>query len=104
PSLARPPSAPARFPSTTLFRSLDRRVRANYPDVWQEDLTGAFLAATYQLLHQDALAGSLIGAAHFGRKRKINYAYYDDDLTHDADRKSTRLNSSHQIISYAVFC
>src|SRR5207244_11463153 len=23
---------------------------------------------------------------------------------HDADRKSTRLNSSHQIISYAVFC
>src|SRR5947208_6543577 len=22
----------------------------------------------------------------------------------DADRKSTRLNSSHQIISYAVFC
>ena len=29
------------------------------------------------------------------------------DLTKDtngADRKSTRLNSSHQIISYAVFC
>src|SRR5258708_17302875 len=23
---------------------------------------------------------------------------------HDGDRKSTRLNSSHQIISYAVFC
>src|SRR5258708_7943578 len=23
---------------------------------------------------------------------------------HDVDRKSTRLNSSHQIISYAVFC
>src|SRR5574341_711221 len=23
---------------------------------------------------------------------------------HDADRKSTRLNSSHQLISYAVFC
>src|SRR5947208_10279809 len=26
------------------------------------------------------------------------------DLTACADRKSTRLNSSHQIISYAVFC
>src|SRR5207244_11956121 len=25
-------------------------------------------------------------------------------LVEDADRKSTRLNSSHQIISYAVFC
>src|SRR5258708_20452051 len=24
--------------------------------------------------------------------------------THSIDRKSTRLNSSHQIISYAVFC
>src|SRR5258708_20847211 len=27
-----------------------------------------------------------------------------DRLRRDADRKSTRLNSSHQIISYAVFC
>src|SRR5207244_10722175 len=27
-----------------------------------------------------------------------------DDNAGDADRKSTRLNSSHQIISYAVFC
>src|SRR5258708_14428223 len=26
------------------------------------------------------------------------------DVTHFLDRKSTRLNSSHQIISYAVFC
>src|SRR5947208_10276720 len=26
------------------------------------------------------------------------------DETLDEDRKSTRLNSSHQIISYAVFC
>src|SRR5207244_4626899 len=25
-------------------------------------------------------------------------------LVHGLDRKSTRLNSSHQIISYAVFC
>src|SRR5258708_23306923 len=27
-----------------------------------------------------------------------------DDLRKRTDRKSTRLNSSHQIISYAVFC
>src|SRR5258708_39164119 len=26
------------------------------------------------------------------------------DVVNTADRKSTRLNSSHQIISYAVFC
>src|SRR2546426_7238987 len=27
-----------------------------------------------------------------------------EDTTHDEDRKSTRLNSSHLVISYAVFC
>src|SRR5258708_30817522 len=27
-----------------------------------------------------------------------------NDVCHGVDRKSTRLNSSHQIISYAVFC
>src|SRR5256885_5052940 len=27
-----------------------------------------------------------------------------DAASHDADRKSTRLNSSHLVISYAVFC
>src|SRR5438552_10920288 len=28
----------------------------------------------------------------------------DPSITNKSDRKSTRLNSSHQIISYAVFC
>src|SRR5688500_19124925 len=28
----------------------------------------------------------------------------DDELNHRRDRKSTRLNSSHLVISYAVFC
>src|SRR5438132_3420298 len=27
-----------------------------------------------------------------------------DQVTHNQDRKSTRLNSSHTVISYAVFC
>src|SRR5207244_13632732 len=39
----------------------------------------------------------LHGAArHHSRRRRSPLA--------EADRKSTRLNSSHQIISYAVFC
>src|SRR5258708_22416349 len=29
---------------------------------------------------------------------------FAQDVESDLDRKSTRLNSSHQIISYAVFC
>ena len=28
----------------------------------------------------------------------------DQSFSEDADRKSTRLNSSHRCISYAVFC
>src|SRR5258708_17161487 len=39
---------------------------------------------------------------------KIGYAVFRDHIhtpgLFRADRKSTRLNSSHQIISYAVFC
>src|SRR5258708_22593247 len=30
--------------------------------------------------------------------------YDDQEVIVEGDRKSTRLNSSHQIISYAVFC
>src|SRR5688500_19957578 len=31
-------------------------------------------------------------------------AYLKSELTHRGDRKSTRLNSSHLVSSYAVFC
>src|SRR5258708_9694567 len=34
----------------------------------------------------------------------VNQAVLQEWLTPGVDRKSTRLNSSHQIISYAVFC
>src|SRR5258708_35265505 len=39
--------------------------------------------------------------AHLAGHRELLRAGHEDDA---ADRKSTRLNSSHQIISYAVFC
>jgi uncharacterized protein YfaS (alpha-2-macroglobulin family) len=59
-------------------------VRTNYADVWQQDLTGAFLAATYQLLRQDGHADALIAAARFDTHRTAAYEFYDDGLTHDA--------------------
>src|SRR5258708_39599018 len=56
----------------------------------------------------------LDGAVMLRRPAHVAAAVFDHDLhvgpliqavTHVAgDRKSTRLNSSHQIISYAVFC
>src|SRR5947208_12729711 len=49
---------------------------------------------------------------HFDRALEIKPDFEDAilkkifalDFYPEADRKSTRLNSSHQIISYAVFC
>src|SRR5947207_3705018 len=53
-------------------------------------------------------------AAFFRRMERLypgpDFACTEDDLVHDqivfgaGDRKSTRLNSSHTVISYAVFC
>src|SRR5207248_4737495 len=34
----------------------------------------------------------------------VNYGGSSAEVTHITDRKSTRLNSSHRTISYAVFC
>src|SRR5439155_7713901 len=42
-------------------------------------------------------------AAHLADGRAVRRAGRPDPLP-DADRKSTRLNSSHVAISYAVFC
>src|SRR5689334_24442713 len=34
----------------------------------------------------------------------LSHAFFADDYASRVDRKSTRLNSSHSSISYAVFC
>src|SRR5438552_18226408 len=39
-----------------------------------------------------------------GRDREVDVGAVADSALAVVDRKSTRLNSSHQIISYAVFC
>src|SRR5207244_9949468 len=38
------------------------------------------------------------------RRRRVDRAAVEVLAAIEVDRKSTRLNSSHQIISYAVFC
>src|SRR5690606_41792639 len=85
--LPRPPRSPL-FPYTTLFRS-----RADGRDVHDR-------AARLDRAHagEGELLQVLVGAAEVGVVR----------LEHEhlgaVDRKSTRLNSSHVKISYAVFC
>src|SRR5258708_13760101 len=49
---------------------------------------------------------SLAAALQFAAKPRLGLRMYSANAKEwiDGDRKSTRLNSSHQIISYAVFC
>src|SRR6266478_9218731 len=54
----------------------------------------------YTLSLHDALP---ISAKQGGRKRRHNSTFVASPLC-SRDRKSTRLNSSHSQISYAVFC
>src|SRR5437867_4960195 len=76
--MLRPPPRSTLFPYTTLFRSslqLREKLGAPVPTAETTNNLGEV-------------------SARVGR--------YDEALTQD--RKSTRLNSSHRTISYAVFC
>src|SRR5690606_41843537 len=85
----RPPSS-TLFPYTTLFRSLARRGEGVYP------------------LQDAAGRGHPPGGAPPPHPRRTGRHGGGDDArrppTPLGDRKSTRLNSSHVKISYAVFC
>src|SRR3712207_8445014 len=79
--IRRPPRS-TLFPYTTLFRSaLDAQL--------------ARLAG--EIRDGDRVAENVVHPAHLGRRRQGQFRA-------DEDRKSTRLNSSHANISYAVFC
>src|SRR3712207_8552444 len=76
---------------------------------------GAATTEIYTLSLHDALPISYIGSAcciTAGRRRPANdrrggcfgRGAFLAHKVHQADRKSTRLNSSHANISYAVFC
>src|SRR5256885_7864286 len=86
--IRRPPRS-TLFPYTTLFRSLLERDGRAGADVADLDHRVAAL---------DAPVGE-VGAAD-GAVGRVARAHKPPLL----DRKSTRLNSSHLVISYAVFC
>src|SRR5438034_4187699 len=79
--MIRPPPRSTLFPYTTLFRS-----RRAFPPWLVAFVAGC---ASVDLASSDSSVS----------QRVIN-AY----LAEGQDRKSTRLNSSHTVISYAVFC
>src|SRR2546422_7604678 len=87
--IRRPPRS-TLFPYTTLFRSHHERWDGTgYPD----GLRG----------EQIPVAARILGAAEVYDALSTSRAY-QEKLSPEQDRKSTRLNSSHGYISYAVFC
>src|SRR5258708_25524419 len=82
--IRRPPRS-TLFPYTTLFRS---------------HLKDPLFDAADSLGTARALAAAIRALAPFD----LVFTGQGSDGRGQGDRKSTRLNSSHQIISYAVFC
>src|SRR5437762_9878004 len=91
------------FPYTTLFRSTDLQVTL-------ESLAAIDAVHHVIVLNRDGV--SLPATAGRFSVRNIDLSIEDSEaldqeiekLVDEADRKSTRLNSSHRCISYAVFC
>src|SRR3712207_6939784 len=93
--MIRHPPRSTLFPYTTLFRSDDVVVRA------AEGL-GAVRAGDDEVV---AAAAQVDVEARAGGQGVVAVAAHEDVVPeHVGDRKSTRLNSSHANISYAVFC
>src|SRR2546430_9714007 len=89
--IRRPPRS-TLFPYTTLFRSLQR--------LWQQgkclDSAPAEIVGGY--------GSDTLHAFGCLRLNESEGVWTQTALRNQADRKSTRLNSSHSQISYAVFC
>src|SRR2546430_6989592 len=86
--IRRPPRS-TLFPYTTLFRSFEILPRGLSFDLINQDMTKKAISATINACYRA-----------LGLKETVVFA---DQLMY-TDRKSTRLNSSHSQISYAVFC
>src|SRR5947208_12492129 len=97
--LLHPPSS-TLFPYTTLFRSESgvyflqqlRDLKNRHATIG--DVSGLGLALRIEVTKPD----------RFTPDKALTDRIFEAGLAGDIDRKSTRLNSSHQIISYAVFC
>src|SRR2546422_3257771 len=95
--IRRPPRS-TLFPYTTLFRSQSGWAHQWYGDfLWYHHPEQIQLASTAN--GAPVLAGNALGLTLSGPLAASGNA-----LAAPGDRKSTRLNSSHGYISYAVFC
>src|SRR2546430_5246094 len=93
--IRRPPRS-TLFPYTTLFRSLAQIARhVPFVELGRHDEPDG-----YDVIVGDDRGGTRAVMEHLFALGHVRIAH----LEHVQDRKSTRLNSSHSQISYAVFC
>src|SRR5690606_40577284 len=90
PSSFRRHQNPAVFPYTTLFRSLG--IEDRIPERAQ--------AIRVMMMELNRISSHLVAMGTFGMELGASRP----GARRSGDRKSTRLNSSHVKISYAVFC
>src|SRR2546430_10513336 len=101
--IRRPPRS-TLFPYTTLFRSL--MSRSSDLNFWSRSIFGiAIFTSAFLLFQVQLLLGKFL-LPWFGGTSAIwaTCLLFFQVLLLGGDRKSTRLNSSHSQISYAVFC
>src|SRR5437773_9073083 len=87
----RPPSS-TLFPYTTLFRSV------GLPNGLGKTVRVLVIAGGEKVREAQEAGAEFVGGDDIVQKIMEGWTDYDED------RKSTRLNSSHITISYAVFC
>src|SRR5438034_4257733 len=94
-----PPPSSTLFPYTTLFRSKRAAARRDQPARGLQRSTGIPHGLhTYSRGRvRERLSRFRGGIAEAG-------PHFENTRPEAEDRKSTRLNSSHTVISYAVFC
>src|SRR5690625_5607596 len=82
--MTRPPPSSTLFPYTTLFRSYFLKSNSITDLIYTVSISVKYCFETYILRNKYSVCGFCLPV--------------------NGDRKSTRLNSSHVAISYAVFC
>src|SRR2546427_8625003 len=88
--IRRPPRS-TLFPYTTLFRSKQKKITCSKSDL-------------DQLGNENSLMSSDVIHSLASNENNCSKTIKDSNVVDHRDRKSTRLNSSHSQISYAVFC
>src|SRR5256885_13320345 len=96
--IRRPPRS-TLFPYTTLFRSESH----NSSDPSSIDLRKAYLFKQWKAIQE---LFQILGFTGINDIRTLSGNIISEAFAQscERDRKSTRLNSSHLVISYAVFC